>query len=169
MQMPVRTQPATRLGTLNMRRPTLICILTIFAPAAAAQVFECTDANGVRQYAQFCPPGTVQQRQVSRGGEGSGETGAAGPAPKSINAQELEFRKRLLERQDAETKATQEQARAEEFERNCVEARTQLQAAEEGQRLQTFDPATGERVQMGDEERAAEVERQRKSIAQWCK
>ncbi len=147
----------------------------MLAPAAAAQVFECVDAGGVKQYAQFCPPGTVLQRQITKGNESSVEAGAANPAgaggaaPKSIEAQDVEFRKRMLERQEAETKAAQEKAQAEEFERNCVEARAQLKAVVDGQRMLRFDPVTGERIQFGDEERADEAERQRKAIAQWCK
>ena len=83
--------------------------------------------------------------------------------------QDAEFRKRTLERQEAETKAAQDKAQADEFARNCVEARTQLRAVEEGQRMQRFDPVTGERIQFGDDERVEEAERQRRAIAQWCK
>lgn len=156
-----------------MRRPILCCVLAIVAPSALAQVYECTDARGVKQYAGFCPPGTVQQRQVGKAGESSAADGAkppgAGVAPKSIEAQEMEFKKRLLERQEAETKAEQDKAQAEESERNCRESRAQLQAVQDGQRMSRFDPVTGERVQFGDEELADEAERQRKAIAQWCK
>lgn len=156
-----------------MWRPLLVCVLTMLAPAAAAQAFECVDAGGIRQYAQFCPPGTVQQRQIGKEGDASGGAanpgGAAGAAPKTIEMQDVEFRKRMLERQEAETKAAQEQAQAEEFERNCVEARAQLQAVLDGQRMERVDPVTGERIRFGDDERADEAERQRKAIAQWCK
>ena len=147
------------------------CVFTVIVPIASAQVFECTDAAGVKEYADFCPPGTVQRRQVGRGGRGA-EAGAATPsgtAPKSIPLQDAEYRQRMLERQETEKKADQEQARAEEFERNCEEARAGLQAVQDGQRLQRFDPATGERLNYTDDERAEAAERQRKAIAQWCK
>ena len=161
----MRTQRKTGL---NMSRLLLASVLMMFASAAAAQAFECVDARGNKQYMQFCPPGTVQQRQVD--GTGSGTTGPASTtAPKSIDAQDVEFRKRELERREAATKAAQEAAKAEEFERYCVEARSQLQLVEEGQRMQRYDPVTGERIQFGDDERAADAERQRKDIAQWCK
>lgn len=154
-----------------MWRSLLGCVLTIVAPIAAAQVFECTNAAGVKEYAQFCPPGTVQKRQITKGAESGGDAGTATPgaAPKSIPVQDVEFRQRMLERQEAEKKAGQEQARAEEFERNCEEARAGLQAVQGGQRLQHFDPATGERLNYTDEELAEAAERQRKAIAQWCK
>ena len=149
-----------------MWRSILVCVLAMLAPAAAAQVFECVDAKGVKQYTQFCPPGTVQQRPITKGSESSGEAGAA---PKSVEAQDLEFKKRALERQDAETKAAQDKTQAEEFVRNCVEARAQLKAVLDGMRMERVDPATGERMQFGDAERADEADRQRKAIAQWCK
>lgn len=138
------------------------------AGAASAQVYECIDAKGVREYAQFCRPGTVQQRQVLRESAGGG-AGAPGAAPKSIETQEVEFRKRLLERQEADTKATQDKAQADEAERNCTEARSQLKALEDGQRMTRIDPVTGERVNFGDEEYAEEIARQRKAAADWCK
>ena len=154
-----------------MWRLSMTCILAVAASVVSAQVFECTNAAGGKEYAQFCPPGTVQQRQVTKGAESGSDTGTATPGatPKSIPVQDAEFRQRMLERQEAEKKAQQEQARAEEFERNCIEARTGLQAVQGGQRLQRFDPATGERLNYTDEELAEAAERQRKAIAQWCK
>ena len=156
-----------------MWRPILILVLTMLALAAAAQVFECTGARGVKEFAQFCPPGTVQQRQIGKESDGSGgaanPAGAGGAAPKSVQVQEVEFRKRLLERQEAEVKAAQEKAQADEYERNCIEARAQLKVVQDGQRMARFDPVTGERVEFGDDERTNEAERQRKAITQWCK
>lgn len=154
-----------------MWRSLLACGLAVIAPVASAQVFECTSAAGVKQYAQFCPPGTVQQRQVTKGAESTSGAGAVipGAGPKSIELQDAEYRQRMLERKDAETKAGQEQARAEEAERNCEEARAGLQAAQDGQRLQRFDPETGERIPYSDDDRAAMIERQTKAVAQWCK
>ena len=155
----------------TMWRFLLGCVLAIISPFASAQAFECTNAAGVKEYAQFCPPGTVQQRQVTKGADSGGDSGTAKPgaAPKSIPFKDAEFRQRAAERQEAEKKAEQEQVRAEEAERNCTEARTGLQAVQDGQRLQRFDPATGERLNYTEEERAEAAESQRKAIAQWCK
>jgi hypothetical protein len=154
-----------------MWRLLMTCILAVAAPVVSAQVFECTNAAGVKEYARFCPSGTVQQRQVTKGADSDGDTPSTTPgaAPKSVPFQDAEYRQRMLERQEAEKKAEQEQARAEEFERNCIESRTGLQAVQNGQRLQRFDPATGERLNYTDEERSEAAERQRKAIAQWCK
>src|SRR4051812_23944819 len=130
------------------------CACLGIASSAAAQVFECTSAAGVKEYAQFCPAGTVQQRQINKAGEGGNDGGATpGAAPKSFPVQDAEYRERLLERQQAAKQAEQEQGREEEFERNCVEARTQLKAVQDGQRLQRFAPATGEKVVYSEEDR----------------
>jgi hypothetical protein len=160
----------------GMLRLLGVVLATAGVNVASAQVFECTNAGGVKEFAQFCPPGTVHQRQIGKSGVSmGGEAGAADPAgasgaaPKSTDAQDVEFRKRMFERQDAEAKAAQEKARAEEAEKNCLIARAQLQAVQDGQRMSRFDPATGERVQFGDDERAEETDRQRKAIEQWCK
>jgi hypothetical protein len=152
-----------------MWRPALICVLMMLAQASLAQVYECIDAKGAKQFAQFCPPGTVKQRQVLKEGDASGGAASSGAAPKSIEAQDLEYRKRLLERQDADIKAAQDKSQAEEFERNCVEARATLQSVLDGARMERPDPVTGERVRFGDDELAEEAERQRKAVAQWCK
>ncbi len=157
-----------------MWRTLLACVVTAAASNASAQVFECINLSGDKEYSRFCPPGTVQQRQISKGGEAGSEAAPsvpAGPAvaPKSIEMREAEFRQRLIERQEVEAAAEAEKTRAEEFERNCLEARTQLRVVMEGQRMQRFDPATGERIQFTDEDRAEAAERQRKAIAQWCK
>ena len=154
----------------NLLRLMLVCVAALVSSVASAQVYECVNAKGAREYAHFCPPGTVQQRQILKESESGAEPrGAGGAAPKSIGEQEVEFRKRLLERQEAEAKAEQEKTQAEEAERNCSDARGQLKALEDGQRMTRIDPATGERVNYGDEERAADAERQRKAVSQWCK
>lgn len=152
------------------RMKKIICAAVALAAAnllcgaAQAQIYECTDARGAREFAQICPPGTVRQREVVRAEE---------PAPaantKSTAQQDAEFRKRMLERQDSAAKAADESAKKEEAERNCTQARATLKGLVEGQRMLRVDPNTGERTFLGDEERASEAERQRAVVEQWCK
>ena len=144
--------------------------MTFLTSLAVAQVFECTNAGGVKQYAQACPAGTVQQRQVIKGGEPApNATSPAIAAPKSLEMQEAEYRLRLKERQEKEAQAAEDKLRADEAEANCLEARTQLQAVQSGQRMQRFDPATGERIVYSDDDRVEAIERQRKAVGVWCK
>ena len=144
---------------------TVWVMTTLLCGAAQAQIYECIDARGAREFAQICPVGTVRQREVVRADEP--------PAPatdtKSTMQQDAEFRKRLQERQDSAAKAAEESAKKDEAARNCMQARAQLKALVEGQRMQRINPDTGERIFLGDDERAADSERQRALIEQWCK
>ena len=147
-------------------KAALLCGAILLAQSPAmAQIFECTNARGAKEFAQVCPPGTVRQRQLLRDEP---------PPPPSAEAkspaqQDVEFRKRLQERQEAEAKANEERAKKEEAERNCTQARAQMKALLEGQRMSRIDPDTGERINLGDTERAADAERQRALVEKWCK
>ncbi len=159
--------PSVRLA-LALKRALAVALMTL-APVAAAQIFECTNASGGKEYAQYCPPGTVQQRQIAGGGEPGAPAAGGSALPKSLDQQDVEFRKRLLERQEGEAKSAEEKSKAESVERSCIGARSRLKALQDGQRMSRMDPDTGERIQFGDEERAAETERQLKLVEQWCK
>ena len=150
----------------NIVRLLLSCAAVMAAAHASAQIYECSDAAGFKQYAQFCPLGTVKQRLIFSGGAGAAP--GAGTA-ESIELQDAQFRKRMQERQQAEAKAEQDKNEAAEALRNCTDARGRLRALDEGQRMSRIDPVTGERVQFGDEERAADAQQQRKAVEQWCK
>lgn len=139
--------------------------LIAFASAAAAQVYECTSSTGVKQYAQFCPPGTVQERLVT----GRGDAAASSPsAPKSLEVQDAEYRLRLREQQERDAKAAEDKARADIKADNCEDARAALKGLEEGQRMQRFDPNTGERVFYSDGDREEALARQRAAVAKYC-
>ena len=159
--------PAVRLA-VALKSVLAIALMTL-APVAAAQIYECTNAKGGKEYAQRCPSGTVRQRQVE-GTEDTAGPAARGSAPrKSLEQQDVEFRKRLLQREEAEAKAAEEKTKAESAERSCMGARSMLKALQDGQRMTRVDPDSGERIQYGDEERAAETDRQLKLVEQWCK
>jgi hypothetical protein len=135
------------------------------AAAAATPIYECTDARGAREYTQVCPAGTVSRREVLH----PEDVPAGVPETKSPALQDAEFRKRQQERQDADAKAAADRAKAEEADRNCTQARAQLKALVEGQRMQRIEPETGARINLGDDERAADAEQQKKLVEQWCK
>ncbi len=149
-----------------MLRSIAAFVLMMLANIAAAQIFECVNPKGEKEYAYYCSPGTVQQRPIGKSGESGGDSL---PPQKSLQEQNVEFLKRQAERQEAEAKAASEKAGAEEAERNCNDMRGQLKVLEEGQRVTRFDPNTGERMFISDEERAAQIDSARKSVEQWCK
>ncbi len=149
-----------------MKRLLIAIALLLVAQAAVAQIMECIDAKGAKTIAQFCPPGTV--REIKRGGApGPGSTPAA--AGKSLAEQDAAFRKRTLERQEADAKGEKEKADQKNNERNCNDARAQLKQLQEGMRVSKLDPNTGERSFLEDKDRPAETANAQKAVDNWCK
>lgn len=154
-----------------MKRLLTGCAAMLVAGAAAGQILECVDAKGNKEYAQSCPPGTVKETKLMKGGTGasSPSTGASSPAAKSLAERDAEFRKRNIERQEAETKAEKARAESKDAERNCNNARSYLKALQEGQRISRFDANTGARSYLADEDRTVEVANAQKAVDGWCK
>ncbi len=143
------------------------CVAMLFTGVASAQIMECVDAKGNKEYAQVCPPGTVKENKLSKGGSG-GSGSSAAPAGKSLAERDAEFKKRNLERQEAEAKAAKEAAESKDKERNCSDARSQLRSLQEGQRIARTDPNTGERSFLEDQDRPAEIANAQKAVDNWC-
>lgn len=146
------------------------CALLLAASAATAQVMECFDAKGTKTIAQFCPSGTVRENKMMKGGAGPGPaSGSTSAAPaKSLAERDAEFKKRALERQETEKKDEKAQTDSKEKERNCLDARAQLRALEDGQRISRTDPKTGERIVLEDKDRPNEIAGAQKSVDAWC-
>lgn len=149
-----------------MKRLLTACVLMATAGMAAGQVMECIDAKGSKTIAQFCPPGTVKENRLMKGGTAPAATGSG--ATKSLAERDAEFKKRALERQEAETKANKEKSDAQAAERNCLEARSQLRSLQDGQRISRVDPKTGERSFLEDKDRPGEIASAQKAVDQWC-
>ena len=151
-----------------MMRFILTCTALLASNLASAQIFECTDANGNKEFAQVCPPGTAQQKQIRDAATSSSAAPASNaPPPKSLAEQEAEFRKRALEKKEAEAKAAKDQEDAKTAEDNCTDARAQLQALQNGDRMSKPGP-NGERTYLDDADRPAEIEKMQKSVDSWC-
>ena len=107
-----------------------------------------------------------------KGGAGPGPAAApatAAPAKgKTLAEQDAEFKKRTLERQEAEKKSEKEKSEAKDVEKNCLDARSQLRALQDGQRISRTDPKTGERIVLEDKDRSGEIATAQKSADQWC-
>jgi hypothetical protein len=154
----------------SMRQLLTGCVLLLATGVAAGQVMECFDAKGTKTIAQFCPPGTVKENKLMKGGAGPGPaagSSAAAPA-KSLAERDAEFKKRMLDRQDAEKKSEKEKSDAKDMDRGCLDARAQLRALQDGQRISRTDPKTGERIVLEDKDRPNEIAAAQKSVDQWC-
>ena len=153
-----------------MKRLLAGCVAMLLTGVAAGQILECVDAKGKKEYAQTCPPGTVKETKLTKGGTGASSAGAStAPATKSLSERDADFRKRNLERQEAEAKSAKDQADAKDAERNCSDAMVQLKSLQEGQRIGRIDPSTGERAFLEDKDRPAEIANAQKAVDGWCK
>ncbi|HUO44541.1 MAG TPA: DUF4124 domain-containing protein [Burkholderiales bacterium] len=150
-----------------MRSIATGAVLLAASVSAGAQIFECTDAQGNKEFAQVCPPGTVQQKQRSSGASSPAAPAGDAPASKSIAEQEAEFRKRALEKKEAEAKAAKDAADAQKTEEECNKARANLEALETGQRI-TIPGANGERTYLEDADRPAQIASAKEAVNSWC-
>jgi hypothetical protein len=103
-----------------MQRLLISCAAMLIAGTAFGQIFECVDAKGNKEYTQACPPGTVKENKLMKGGGGASTPSASAVPAKSLVDQEAQYKKRTMERQEAEAKSTKEKAEAKEAERNCT-------------------------------------------------
>ena len=151
-----------------MTKALLLAVGMAFAAVAMAQQYKWVDANGRVQYGDTPPPGV--QAMPLKPPPGGASAPAAAPkmdATKDLSP-EAAFRKRQQERQEAEEKAAKDRTDAEAKRVNCEQSQASLRTLQSGQRISTTN-AAGERVFIGDEERAKEIERTQRAVNDWCK
>jgi hypothetical protein len=159
-----------------MRAPVLKSLFIVaaiaFAVPASAQQYKWVDKNGKVQYGDVPPPGVNATRMRPSTGsapapaaKGDGKDAQKGPLTPA--EQEAEFRKRQQDAQKSREKDEQAAQAAQAKAENCSNAQTHLGALEGGQRIVRTD-SKGERVFLEDDQRAAEIARARKSVAEWC-
>src|SRR3954464_6265960 len=149
------------MGDMHMNKMLIGCVALLWTGSAASQIIECVDAKGKKEYAQVCPPGTVKENKLMNNGGGASANTA--PAQKSLAEKDADFRKRAMERQEAEKKADKDKSEAVEAERNCSDARGQLRQLQDGLRVARTDPKTGDRVYLEDKDRPGEIAKAQKS------
>ena len=156
-----------------MTRLLAILLALAFSGAATAQTYKWTDKNGRTQYGDI-PPGDASNVTSLKGPRGAPAPEPAPEAKKDAAAKdkpltpEQAFQKRQKERNEADQKAAQERAQAQEKRANCEYAQANLRTLQSGQRVMTTN-AAGERVYVDDDQRAAQVTRAQQAVADWCK
>ena len=163
-----------------MKRLIVIAASLAFSASAAAQMYKWKDKDGHTRYGDVPPPGAnaTPMRGPSRSAPYAAPTPDDAKADAKPDAKadaknekaltpEQAFRKRQQERAAADEKAQQERQRAEAKRSNCDTAQTQLRVLQSGQRVSTVN-AAGERVYIDDDQRAAEMTRAQKAVADWC-
>jgi hypothetical protein len=149
-----------------MLKSALALSLALFCALSWGQAYKWRDANGRIQYSDTPPPPGAREVQQLR----PSPPGASPPATSrpSYSEQDAAFRKRLVEKREAEASA----AKAAEDEkvrvRNCEQARGQLAGIDSGQRMVQLN-AAGERIALDDEERKQARADAVKAIETWCK
>ncbi len=151
---------------------TALLLALLAALPVQAQIYQYKDASGKTVISDRPPPaGTAPAKTHSAGGsstESAPANGAAAAAPKPLADREMDFKKRQQEQKEAAEKAQKEQADKAGRKDDCERAQRQLQMLESGERVAVRDDK-GERSFMEDNQRAAEIDRTRKFIAENCK
>ena len=97
----------------------------------------------------------------------SNRAAPAAPRPPTMAERELEFRKRMKERAEAEKKVADTQAEATRKADDCERARGYLKSLDDGVRLVRSNP-DGSRELLDEAQRAAEAQRTRQMIESRC-
>ncbi len=148
-----------------MRKSILVLLVAAAASGAFAQTYKWRDASGRLQYSDTPPPPGAKDVQQLR--KVPAPPSSAAPA-KSFEERDAEFRKRLVEKKEAEVKQAKAAEEEETRARNCAQAKGQLAALESGGRMVELN-AQGERIALDDAGRARAKEEAQKAIETWCK
>ncbi len=92
---------------------------------------------------------------------------ASSSGPKTLAERDMEFRKRQLERAEAEKKANDDAARKQSLAQDCERSRGYLRALEDGRRIARTD-AQGNQTFLDDAARADEIARVRARLSSDC-
>ncbi len=157
----------------------------IFAASSFAQVYKWVDKDGRTRYSDRPPVGTQATPLTP---PPAPATASEAPAPPTASAapaeadaakdakkgpltpaeQEIEFRRRIKEAQEAAAKAEQAKREDQDRKENCSRAREMLATLESGQRIARTD-SKGERFYLEDAQRVQETAKARSAVASWCK
>ena len=158
-----------------MKTIVLVALMAL-STGAAAQINKCVDAKGKVVGYGDCPPGSrseasgVKSSPAPAAAPAPGKSEAAPAAgPKSAAEKDADFRKRQMEKQEADAKDAKKSAAAEQNKQACEESRAYLKSLQSGNRIQTTDPKTGERSYLQDNEYAGEIARTQQKIQNWCR
>jgi len=155
------------ISTTAINLAALLVASAAAAPAVHAQINKCLDKTGkVVAYGNDCPPGT---RAASTGIRNAPSAPAASSSEKSLAERDAEFRKRQIERQEAQSKEQKKLADEETRRQSCESARSYLKGLQSGVRMARTDPDTGERVYLDDAARAKETIAAQRAMEANCK
>lgn len=149
-----------------MKPAAILLLLSCFSLSAHAALNKWVDENGKVHYSDT-PPANATVETV-RNIAGKGQANApANYSPKNYAEREAELRKARQGKAEAAAKSEEETVRSEERQRNCLAARENLRALEEGTRLVVYDQ-NGERRYLDDAERAQRLNSAHQAVKATC-
>ncbi|OIP16270.1 MAG: hypothetical protein AUK53_03515 [Betaproteobacteria bacterium CG2_30_59_46] len=154
-----------------MRRLLSIVSMLVLATAVQAGITRWVDAEGKVHYSDQPVPATAKSQKNLDLKNNPAPPKAAPDSKsgeKSLAEKDLEYRKRRVQAEETAAKQAKDQEETKQKKENCAQARHQLQALQEGQRISKFDEK-GERVFLEDSDRAKAIEETKKSVDSWCK
>jgi hypothetical protein len=147
----------TFTSTARLGKALFALLLAVTAPAAWAQIYKWVDEKG-RVYYGEKPPAGAKASAVKPPAQSN-----APAAPQDLQSQELEFKRRQVQRgQDEEKQARDTANRAAQ----CDDAKERLAISE---RARLYRREKGERVFFSDAEQKAEIESRRAAMTQHCR
>lgn len=139
------------------------CLFWAFLVPATAQVYKWVDEKGTTHYGERPPQGHKAQEVRQHLANPGPDPGKA--ARPDWNEKELEFRKRRIESEQAQTRREQQEASNR---RACNQARDRLAQATTARRLYRLDEK-GERVYESEGERQASVAQLEALVTERCR
>jgi hypothetical protein len=142
--------------------PVLLCLAAL---AAHGQVYKWVDEQGRTHYSETPPPDKKDAKKVD-----TGPSAAPAAVPREDWKQkEMDFKRRNLEKQQAEDAAGRKQAYEENQRRNrCLSAQRDLRILEMEAPIYHINEK-GERVYLEDKNRPAEMARARREVDTHCR
>ena len=160
-------------GDEPMNRTAMIVVASaaaLFLANPAFAICKWKNASGRTQYSDQPPPGVqcIESIKVQPPSPASSHNDGSAATPLNPQEKEMEFRKRRLEREEADKKYELDRALAEAKKTNCENARNRYNGLQGGGRVVRFD-ANGQRFFLSDEEVEAEIAQARKQVDQYCR
>jgi hypothetical protein len=165
--------PLQRRATTSARAVLFAC-LAAHCPVGHVQVYKWVDEQGATRYSEKPPPGTKAQAlktPAQRPDAAVATDPGSKPRTKTWQEQELEFRRRQIEAEEARQKQEADDAKARRkaalVREGCIGARRDLAALQEQRPVYDIDER-GERRFLDDKERAATIRQAQQYISKNC-
>ncbi|HWU99134.1 MAG TPA: DUF4124 domain-containing protein [Oxalicibacterium sp.] len=168
------------MRSTGLKRFAFTLVLSGFCSAALAQ-YVWLDEKGVKQYSDMPPPASVPNSRMLKSpgampqtapaaatdsDEKSADT-ATSKAPPTLADKNADFQKRRAEQAEKDKLAADKAKQDASKKKNCEQVSNYQRALQSGQRITRLSP-TGERIFLTDEERAATVRENQRTLSD-CK